>query len=122
MTKHILIAEDNLLILELLQDVLSGEQFEVDTLDRGAKVIATAERNRPDLIILDMRLPDSHGGEICRALKVHPVLGSTPVLLSTAYTVTSEDICHYGCDAVLTKPFDLAELLNKVGHLLNKHD
>ncbi|MCJ8210278.1 response regulator [Mucilaginibacter sp. RS28] len=119
MPKKILIVDDNQDILEIVQETLTYEQFEVMATSNGADVIALAEEFNPDLVILDYRLGNITGGEICRNLKNMPRFENLPVIIFTAYVNKSEELFAYGCDDTIDKPFDLSELIYKVNNLVN---
>ena len=72
----------------------------------------------PDLVILDYRVAGTNGGELCRKIKSHPKFGSVPVIIFSAYINHEADLLAYGCDAIINKPFDLTELVEKVNNLI----
>jgi len=116
--KRILVLDDNQDILEMVNEVLSYEQFDVHATSNSNGIIAVTEKFNPDLIILDYRLQNANGGEICRELKAHPRFKNTPIIIFSAYINLSVDYDKYGCDAVISKPFDLSELLETVNGLI----
>lgn len=116
--RKVLVLDDNADILQIVTEVLTYEKFDVKGISSGAELLPLAKEYQPDLILLDLRLPDAHGGELCRSVKKHPELKDTPVVIFTAYQRTSDDLSVYGCDAVLPKPFDLDTLVETVGQLL----
>lgn len=116
--KKILVLDDNRDILEVVTEVLSYERFEVCGIGTALELLATAEKFQPDLILLDLRLADGDGGELCRQLKAHPLLGGIPVVIFTAYQRPGENLFSYGCNAVMEKPFDLDELVRVVDRLI----
>lgn len=119
MLKRILVLDDNQDILEMVNEVLSYEQFDVHATSNSNGILAVTEKFNPDLIILDYRLHNANGGEICKELKAHPQFKNTPVIIFSAYINLSVDYTSYGCDAVISKPFDLSELLDTVNELIN---
>lgn len=118
MLKRILVLDDNQDILEMVNEVLSYEQFDVHATSNSNGIIAVAEKYNPDLIILDYRLSNANGGEICMELKAHPQLKGTPVIIFSAYISINVDYDKYGCDAVISKPFDLSQLIETVNGLI----
>ena len=72
----------------------------------------------PDLVILDYRVSGANGGEICRAIKADQRFSSIPVIIFSAYINTESELLAYGCDAIINKPFDLNELVEKVSALV----
>src|SRR5471030_2365680 len=118
MSKRILILDDNQDILDIVHETLTYERFDVKgTLD-GADVIPMVEDFAPDLVILDHRVAGINGGELCRQIKAHPKFGNIPVIIFSAYINHQDELFAYGCDAIINKPFDLNELVEKVKSLL----
>ena len=119
MTKRILILDDNQDILEIVHETLAYEKFEVQSTSRSDAVMPLVEKFNPDLVILDYRVAGLNGGELCRQIKSHPNFSNTPVIIFSAYINHSDDLYAYGCDAIINKPFDLAELVEKVNNLIS---
>lgn len=119
MFKRILVLDDNNDILEMVTEVLSYENFSVHGTSNSNGIIHLAETYDPHLVILDYRLSDGNGGEICRQLKAHEQFKDTPVIIFSAYINRAVDFKKYGCDAVISKPFDISELLDKVNNLIS---
>ncbi len=120
MSKRILILDDNQDILEIVHETLEYEQFNVKSTGDGTKVMPMVESFAPDLVILDYRVAGINGGELCREIKAHPQFGNTPVIIFSAYINHQADLFAYGCDAIINKPFDLNELVEKVNHLIKQ--
>jgi DNA-binding response OmpR family regulator len=118
MLKRILVLDDNQDILEIVSEALSYEQFEVKGTNESKKVMPLIDEFVPDLVILDYRIAGENGGEICRQIKSHPKFYDTPVIIFSAYINHDDDVFAYGCDAVINKPFDLMELIEKVNNLI----
>ncbi len=116
----VLIVEDNPANRDLLERRLQRVGCRVVSLSEGREVLPVAERERPDLIILDMRLPDIDGLELTRRLKAHADLRAIPVAILTASVREEDARLAYGagCDAFLTKPFVWADLWSKLQALL----
>lgn len=119
MLKRILVLDDNHDILEMVTEVLSYENFNVHGTSNSNGIIRLAETYDPHLVILDYRLSDGNGGEICQQLKAHSQFKDIPVIIFSAYINRTIDFNKYGCDAVISKPFDITELLDKVNDLIN---
>jgi len=119
MLKRILILDDNQDILEIVHETLEYEQFDVKSTGDGTDVMPLVEAFNPDLVILDYRVAGTNGGELCRQIKAHPKFGEIPVIIFSAYINHQADLFAYGCDAIINKPFDLTELVEKVNSLLN---
>jgi len=118
MVKRILVLDDNQDILDIVHETLTYEQFEVKSTSISTDVLPLIEDFEPDLVILDYRVAGTNGGEICRNIKVHPKFGNIPVIIFSAYVNNENELISYGCDAIISKPFDLAELVEKVNNLL----
>lgn len=118
MVKRILVLDDNQDILDIVHETLTYEQFEVKSTSISTDVLPLIEDFEPDLVILDYRVAGTNGGEICRNIKVHPKFGNMPVIIFSAYVSNESELISYGCDAIISKPFDLTELVEKVNNLL----
>ncbi len=118
MLKRILVLDDNEDILDIVQETLSYEQFEVKGTSRGTEVLPLMEEFEPHLVILDYRVSGMNGGEICRQIKATPQYSDTPVIIFSAYVNNGGELFNYGCDAIINKPFDLGELVEKVNSLI----
>jgi len=118
MLKRILVLDDNKDVLEIVHEALSYEQFEVRSITKNESLIPLLEEFEPDLVILDYRLAGANGGEMCRYIKTHPNFSNIPVIIFSAYINHFDEILAYGCDAVINKPFDLSELIEKINNLI----
>lgn len=118
MAKRILVLDDNQDILDVVHETLTYEDFEVKSTSRGDEVIGIAEAFGPDLVILDYRVAGTNGGDLCLQIKSHPQFKDVPVIIYSAYINHNSDLLAYGCDAIINKPFDLTELVDKVNQLL----
>jgi two-component system response regulator VicR len=118
MLKRILVLDDNMDILEIVHEVLTYEQFEVNSTSDSKGIVRVAEEYKPDLIILDYKLMDDNGGDICRTIKSHKALHSTPVIIFSAYINQHVDFYTFGCDAVIAKPFDLTDFISTINQCL----
>ncbi|MDB5136244.1 MAG: hypothetical protein JWP37_2847 [Mucilaginibacter sp.] len=118
MLKRVLVLDDNQDILEIVHEALSYEQFEVKSVSESNQVMPLVKEFNPDLVILDYRVAGENGGEICMQIKSHPEFNDIPVIIFSAYINRDEEILAYGCDAVINKPFDLVELIEKVNNLI----
>ncbi|HEY3282085.1 MAG TPA: response regulator [Armatimonadota bacterium] len=116
----ILLVDDNLQNLGLLDACLSQEGYETACATTGAEALALARASNPDLVLLDVLLPDVIGYEVCRRLKAEETTRLTPVVMVTALTELSDKIqgIEAGADDFLYKPFNRLELLTRVKSLL----
>lgn len=118
MAKRILILDDNEDILDVVHELLAYENFDVKSTSQGKEVLSLVESFNPDLVILDYRVAGVNGGELCREIKAHPKFCKTPVIIFSAYVNYNDELFAYGCDAVINKPFDLKEMVEKVNNLI----
>ncbi len=117
--KKILIVEDVDFNRDLLTQLLE-EEFEVIAAADGQAGIAAAERERPDLILMDLSLPVIDGWEAARRLKAHADLKSIPIIALTAHAMRGDEAKARasGCDDFLTKPIDEALLFQMLNRYL----
>lgn len=117
--KRILIVEDDVDILRLLRRELEDAGFEVLTYDTGMRGLSAVRESDPDLVILDLGLPDLSGQEIARRVRR---TGDTPILILTAADEvgTKVEMLNAGADDYLAKPFHVEELLARVNVQLRK--
>ena len=119
---RILIVEDDQHISRLLTMVLEKSGFQVKSVDSGALAIRDATALRPDLVILDLNLPDTSGLQVCRVLRTlyHPSV--VPVIMFTGMNQPIDQLRGFahGADAYLTKPCEMSELVGTVGSLLEQ--
>lgn len=117
MLKRILMLDDNQDVLDIVKEALLYEHFEVKVTSEGENIIEAAMLYQPDLIMLDYKLTGLRGDDICREIKAHSYLSSTPVIICSAY-INKDEFLQCGCDAIITKPFGLDDLLQTVNELL----
>ena len=115
----ILIVEDDQNLLTTLEYNLKKNGYSVVTAIDGAQAVATARRDKPDLIVLDIMLPKMSGFEVCRILRKEMIV---PILMLTAKTEEIDKIVglEIGADDYMTKPFSMRELLARVGAMLRR--
>jgi two-component system cell cycle response regulator DivK len=109
----ILIVEDNELNLKLLQDILDYHGYTTVVTEFGAAALDLARQYHPDLILLDIQLPDISGKEAARQLKADPQTRAIPIIAVTAFAMSGDrgKILDSGCDDYVPKPFNIHELL-----------
>ena len=119
----VLIADDDEDIRVLVSVVLAKAGYRTQAVGGGRAVLgAAAELNQPRLYVLDVRMPDIDGLEVCRRLKADPATAPAPVLLISAESSVAdiEAARAAGCDAYLAKPFSTRELVSVVEELLDR--
>ena len=118
--KQILVVEDEADMAEFLKERLQFAGYTVHTEASGKKGLSYAAEHQPDLVVLDLMLPDIHGYEVCKALHKLSTPWVLPILMLTAMAQPVDQLRGFahGADAYLTKPFDSNELLKTVAMLL----
>ena len=116
MAKKIFIVEDELDFLSTLRERLEFEGFVVATAVDGEEALKKIPQEKPDLILLDIMLPEMNGYQVCRELKSNPETKTIPVVVVTAKSQKSDKFWakETGADDYLTKPFEMEELLQKI--------
>jgi two-component system, sensor histidine kinase and response regulator len=112
----ILIVDDTLANLELLSGMLKDRGYEPRPVPSGKLALAAAQASPPDLVLLDIRMPDMDGFEVCKRLKADETLKDIPVLFISALAETSEKVKAFSLGAVdyVTKPFQFEEIEARV--------
>ncbi|HVE48111.1 MAG TPA: response regulator [Casimicrobiaceae bacterium] len=120
MTQRVLIVDDNEDNRQILIDLLSAAGYAVLEAHNGADAVAIAQREIPDLILMDIQLPGVDGHEATRRIKAIAPLAKTPVIAVTSYALAGDEqkAAEAGCDAYVTKPFSPRALLAKVREFL----
>lgn len=120
--KKIFIAEDDQHFCELYQMALGTEGYKVVYANTGREALEMIPKEVPDLIILDVMMPEIDGYEVCRSLREMPQFALTPIIMLTALSTDDEKIKGYnvGADDYLTKPFPLKILKAKVRSLVER--
>lgn len=122
MAKRILVVEDQEDNRAILRDLLTAAEFDYIEAVDGAQGVATAERERPDLILMDIQLPVLDGYQATRQIKSNPTLAVIPIIAVTSYALSGDDqkALDAGCDDYVTKPFSPRALLAKVREHLDR--
>lgn len=120
--RRVLVADDSITVRKLVEHVLEARGVEVLSAPSGTEAIERIERERPDLVISDVVMPDKSGYDICTYVRKHPELSSTPVLLISGVVnaAVREHAARVHSDDVIGKPFSASELGSKVDHLLGR--
>ena len=118
----ILLVEDNEMNRDMLSRRLERKGFEVVLAFDGEDGVSKAQTETPDLILMDMSLPEMDGWEATKLIKSVPATGSIPVIALTAHAMSGdrEKAIEAGCDDYDTKPVELPRLLEKIQTLLTK--
>lgn len=119
---HILAVDDDPEVLGTLERVLKRDNFDVKTVNSGKKALAYLENTEPDLLILDIIMPEMDGIEVCKAVREDARFSSLPILFLTAKGSTDDIVegLDAGADDYVIKPFELAELRARVQALLRR--
>ena len=120
MSKVILVIEDQEDNRRIMRDLLTSANYSIIEAVTGEEGVRSAETNRPDLILMDIQLPDFDGYEATRRIKAIPALSSTPIIAVTSYALSGDAIKTFeaGCDAYVSKPFSPRALLKKIQEFL----
>ncbi len=110
----VLVIEDDTWIRSLLTDLLPSEGYAVEEASNGATGIRLARAHQPDVILLDLAMPERSGVDVLRELKSDTTTEEVPVIIVSAYTAQMGIDDERLADGVIQKPFDLADLLDQV--------
>ena len=107
--------------LKLVRDVLQANGYETKEVTSGEAAVVKAVQSKPDLIVMDIRLPGIDGLEATRRLKSDPVTAGIPIVAVTAHAMPEDEarILEAGCQAYLAKPLRFAEFVSVVKRLLS---
>ena len=122
MSKTILIVEDNELNMKLFNDLLQAHGYSTLQVKDGRSVVEITRQNRPDLILMDIQLPEISGLEITKMLKADDDLRAIPVVAMTAFAMKGDEqkIRNGGCDGYIAKPISVASFLQTVSRFLEQ--
>lgn len=117
---HILLVEDNEASAEMLQRRLARRGFLVSVAPDGASTLVAVDQAHPDLILMDLSLPEIDGLELTRRLKADPATATIPILALTAHAMSADRdrALEAGCDGFETKPVEFDRLLRAISALL----
>jgi len=116
MPKKVLIVEDNELNMKLFADLLQAHGYETQQTREGLKAIGLARKFKPDLIIMDIQLPEVSGLEVTKWIKDDKALANIPVVAVTAFAMRGDEkrIREGGCEAYIAKPITVSSFLATV--------
>jgi CheY-like chemotaxis protein/predicted regulator of Ras-like GTPase activity (Roadblock/LC7/MglB family) len=118
--QKVLVVDDSLSVRKVVEKALEGRGLQVLAAASGAEAIQMIDRDRPDVVICDVILPDKDGYQICQYVRAHPAIGATPVLLISGIdngTVQAR-AAEVRSDEVMFKPFGVDDLVRKIDALL----
>lgn len=119
---RILIVEDNMDTYELVRFILEKNGYDTFLAMNGRDGVNAAKKQRPDLIIMDLSMPEMDGWTAIRLIKENVQISSTPVIALTAHALPGDRqrAMDSGCDEYVTKPMDLLELIETVDSWISK--
>ncbi len=119
-SKKVLIVEDNELNMKLFHDLLDAQGYETFQTGEGLSALTLARQNRPDLILMDIQLPEISGLEVTKWLKEDDELSHIPVVAVTAFAMKGDEerIRDGGCEAYISKPISVTHFLETVRRYL----
>ena len=122
MTKTVLIVEDNELNMKLFHDLLDAHGYQTVQTRNGMEALDLARTHRPDLILMDIQLPEVSGLEVTKWLKEDDELRSIPVIAVTAFAMKGDEerIRAGGCEAYISKPISVSQFLATVKQFLKE--
>jgi len=122
MAKKILVVDDDRELLKLLRLMLTKNGYSVKDLPDGHDLLKKVRAFKPDLIVLDLMLPEINGLDLCKQLKADKRLGTIPVIMLTAKSTEMDKVVglEMGAEDYVTKPFGVNELLARVRAMLRR--
>jgi two-component system, cell cycle response regulator DivK len=122
MAKTVLIVEDNELNMKLFHDLLEAHGYHTVGTRNGVEALDLARQHRPDLILMDIQLPEVSGLEVTRWLKDDPDLKAIPVVAVTAFAMKGDEerIREGGCEAYLSKPISVGKFIETIRQFLGQ--
>jgi two-component system cell cycle response regulator DivK len=120
MSKRILVIEDTEDNRQIIRDLLSSVGYELIEAVDGVAGVALAQKERPDLILMDIQLPEIDGYEATRRIRAVPELAKVPIIAVTSYALSGDEAKtrEAGCDGYVAKPFSPRQLLAKIREFL----
>lgn len=121
MSKRVLIVEDNELNMKLFHDLLEAHGYDTLQTKDGLEALQLARQYRPDLILMDIQLPEVSGLEVTKWIKEDENLKAIPIIAVTAFAMKGDEekIREGGCEAYIAKPISIAHFLETVKRFLS---
>lgn len=119
--KKVLIVEDNELNMKLFNDLLDAQGYDTLQTNEGLSALSMAREHQPDLILMDIQLPEVSGLEVTKWLKEDEELSHIPVIAVTAFAMKGDEerIREGGCEAYISKPISVTHFLQTVKQYLD---
>ena len=120
MPKTVLMVEDNELNMKLFQDLLEAHGYKTVGTRNGIDALGLARKHKPDLILMDIQLPEVSGLEVTKWIKEDDNLKSIPIIAVTAFAMKGDEekIREGGCEAYIAKPISVVQFLETVDRFL----
>ena len=124
MKKRILIVEDNDLNLKLFRDLLTAHGYETLETKDGLEAIMLTRNERPNLVLMDIQLPEISGLDVTRRLKSDEAIRHIPIIAVTAFAMKDDEekILSAGCEAYISKPISILPFLNTIRKFLGEEE
>ncbi|MBL8571610.1 MAG: response regulator [Phreatobacter sp.] len=120
MSKTVMIVEDNELNMKLFHDLLEANGYRTIQTRNGTEALDLARNHKPDLILMDIQLPEISGLDVTRWIKEDDTIRHIPIIAVTAFAMKGDEerIRAGGCEAYLSKPISVAKFIETVRHFL----
>jgi DNA-binding response OmpR family regulator len=122
MMAKILVVDDDIHATTLFDTLLTAKGYDAVIVNDSATAFDVAKSTNPDLIILDLMMPEPNGYEVCKTLRSDPKFSKIPIVIFTAMgdNESKESALNAGADEFLTKPFRVEDLMNRIRTLMEK--
>ena len=122
MKKTVLIVEDNELNMKLFRDLLEAHDIDAVQTNSGHAVLDMAREHKPDLVLMDIQLPEVSGIEVTKWLKAEEDLHHIPVIAVTAFAMKGDEekIRESGCEDYISKPISVTEFMDVISRYLDE--
>lgn len=116
MTKKVLVVEDNELNMKLFHDLLEAHGIDTVQASNGKNVVELAQKEKPDLILMDIQLPEISGLDLTKTLKSNDELKDIPVIAVTAFAMKGDEqkIREGGCEDYISKPISVSHFIEVI--------